>query len=146
MPDATVVLFGEGPEEDSLIERAAGHSVVLTGFRADASQLLTALDVFVHPCPIDNQPLAVLEAMAGGVPVVVADQGGVATMVTHEQTGLTAPATLEGVARAVRRLIAEPDFAARLAAAAAAEVRLQADPDTMAKRVEALYQRPPSES
>jgi glycosyltransferase involved in cell wall biosynthesis len=144
MPDITVVLFGEGPERVPLGKRADGRNVVFAGFRADAARLLRALDVFVHPCPEDNQPLAVLEAMAGGVPVVGADRGGVATMITHEVTGLLAPATPEGMGRAVRRFLADRDLAARLGAAAAVEVRREAEPCTMARRVESLYQREPT--
>jgi glycosyltransferase involved in cell wall biosynthesis len=95
---------------------------------------------------VDNQPLAVLEAMAAGVPVVVADQGGVATMVEHERTGLLAPVTEEGMAHAVARLLADRDLAARLSTTAAAEVRRDADPCTMTRRIEALYEREPETS
>ncbi len=141
LPGVTVVLFGDGPELDHLAARANGGNVLLTGFRSDASTLVRALDVFVHPCPTDNQPLAVLEAMAAGVPVVAADQGGVATMVEHERTGLLAPVSAEGMTQAVGRLLGDSDLAARLSATAADTVKRDADPAAMARRVEALYER-----
>lgn len=146
LPGVTIVLFGDGPERDHLAAQAEGGNVVLTGFRADAATLVRALDVVVHPCPVDNQPLAVLEAMAGGVPVVVADHGGVATMVEHERTGLIAPVTPEGMRSAVHRLLADRDLAARLSATAAAHVEHEADARTMTRRIEALYEPGPDES
>lgn len=140
LPGVTAVLFGDGPERDHLAASTDGGNVLLTGFRSDAVTLVRSLDVFVHPCPVDNQPLAVLEAMAGGVPVVVADQGGAATMVEHERTGLLAPVNAEGMTHAVRRLLTDRELAARLATAAAAHVERDASASTMTRRTEALYE------
>jgi glycosyltransferase involved in cell wall biosynthesis len=140
LPGVTAVVFGDGPDREHLAARARGSDVVLTGFRSDAAALISALDVVVHPCPEDNQPLAILEAMAGGVPVVVANQGGAADMVEHERTGLLAPVTREGMAAAVGRLLADKNLAGRLATAAAAHVQREANPETMTRRIEALYE------
>lgn len=139
LPGVTAVVFGDGPERERLAARASGIAVLLTGFRSDASALVSALDVFVHPCPVDNQPLAVLEAMAAGIPVVVADEGGTTDMVEHGRTGLLAPATADGMAAAVSRVLGDKELACRLAAGAAAHVEREANPGTMARRVEALY-------
>jgi phosphatidylinositol alpha 1,6-mannosyltransferase len=140
LPGVTAVVFGDGPEREHLAALARGSDVILPGFRSDAAALVSALDVFLHPCPVDNQPLAVLEALASGVPVVVADQGGTVDMVEHERTGLLAPATAEGMAEAVRRLLADKQLAGTLAAAAADHAAREADPDTMTRRIEALYE------
>ena len=142
LPGVTAVVFGDGPERDHLAALAQGSDVRLLGFRSDATALISALDVFVHPCPVDNQPLAVLEAMAGGVPVVVADQGGTVDMVEQERTGLLAPATAEGMADAVRRLLTDKELARKLAAAAADHVAREANAETMTRRIEALYEGP----
>ncbi len=142
LPGVTAVVFGDGPEREHLAALAQGSDVLLPGFRSDAAALVPALDVFLHPCPVDNQPLAVLEAMAGGVPVVVADQGGTVDMVEHERTGLLAPATAAGMADAVRRLLADQELAGAVVAAAAEHVAREADPETMTRRIEALYEEP----
>ncbi len=122
LPNAVVVILGEGPEEERLRASAEGVDLRLPGFRPDAVSLLRALDVFVHPCPTDNQPLAIFEAMAAGLPVVVADQGGTALMIDDDRTGLLAPATAEGMSAAVSRLLNEPELGMRLGAAGRAEV------------------------
>jgi glycosyltransferase involved in cell wall biosynthesis len=139
LPDAVVVLLGEGPEEDRLRALSQGVDLRLPGFRLDAVSLLPAFDVMVHPCPTDNQPLAVLEAMATGLPVVVADEGGAALLVEDGRTGLLAPATPEGMAAAVRRLIEDPTLAARVAAAGQTQVQARFSTQTMTTQLEDLY-------
>ena len=141
LPDAVVVILGEGPEEERLRSLARGVDLRLPGFRLDAVSLLPAFDVFIHPCPTDNQPLAILEAMAAGVPVIVADEGGAALMIENERTGLAAPATANGMSEAVRRLIDEPVLAERLATAGRAEVLSRFTTRTMTKQLEDLYER-----
>ena len=113
----------------------------LPGFRPDAVSLLPAFDVFIHPCPTDNQPLAIFEAMAAGVPVIVADQGGAALMVDDGRTGLRAPATPAGMSGAVSRLVDDPALAGRLAAAGRDEILSRFTTDAMTRKLEDLYER-----
>ncbi len=141
LPDAVVVILGEGPEEAGLRSCAGGVDLRLPGFRLDAVSLLPAFDVFIHPCPTDNQPLAVFEAMAAGLPIVVADAGGAALMVDDGRTGLQAPATPEGMAAAARRVLEEEGLGARLAEAGRAEVLAHFTTEAMTRQVEDLYER-----
>jgi glycosyltransferase involved in cell wall biosynthesis len=140
LPNTVVVILGEGPEQTRLRSLAANVDLRLPGFRRDAVSLLPAFDVFLHPCPTDNQPLAVLEAMAAAIPVIVADAGGAASIVETDRTGLVAPATAEGMAGAVRQLMAEPELRKRLAAAAQAEVRSTYSGEAMTRRLEQIYE------
>ena len=135
------VILGEGPEEDRLRSLAEGMDLRLPGFRLDAVSLLPAFDVFVHPCPTDNQPLAIFEAMAAGVPVIVADQGGAALMVDDGRTGLRAPATEAGMSGAVSCLLDDQALAGRLAAAGRDEVLSRFTTEAMTRHLEDLYGR-----
>ncbi len=139
LPGVHVVLIGEGPERDRLAAQAESPNLHLTGFRNDAAELLRALDVFVSPCPVENQPLAVLEAMAAGVPVVGADEGGVAELVDHGRTGLLASVTAEAMADGAARLLADRELGRRLAEAAAAEVGQRFTLAATTARIEAIY-------
>ena len=141
LPGTVAVILGEGPEEDQLRSSAKGVDLRLPGFRLDAVSLLPAFDVFMHPCPIDNQPLAIFEAMGAGVPVIVADQGGAALMVDDGRTGLRAPATAEGMSGAVSRLLDDPAVAERLAAAGRNEVLSRFTTEAMTRQLENLYDR-----
>jgi glycosyltransferase involved in cell wall biosynthesis len=141
LPGTVAVILGEGPEEDRLRALAKGVDLRLPGFRLDAVSLLPAFDLFIHPCPTDNQPLAIFEAMAAGVPVIVADQGGAALMVDDERTGLRAPATVAGMSGAVSRLADEPALAWRLATADQAKILSRFTTEAMTRQLEDLYQR-----
>lgn len=94
-PDALLVLIGLGPLEAELRERAAradlAGSVVFTGSRGDVPELLPAFDVFVLGSRQEGLPVALMEAMATGLPVVVTDVGGMPEIVTDGVEGRVVP-------------------------------------------------------
>jgi phosphatidylinositol alpha-1,6-mannosyltransferase len=125
VPEARLVLVGVGPMFDRLA-RAAGApslhgSVRLTGYlpRPDLAAALARADVFVLPCRDDRGGLqteglglAILEASAAGLPVVVGRSGGTCDAVLDGRTGLLVraedPAEL---AAALVQLLRDPDRA-----------------------------------
>lgn len=82
-PSVHAVVAGGGREEDEARLRKATSAlgvagrVHLLGHRRDVRGLLAAADVFVQPSRRDSLPIAMLEAMAAGLPVVSTDVGGV---------------------------------------------------------------------
>jgi len=89
-PDCTLAVVGDGPMLETLRQRLPQRNVVFTGFLFDddLSAAYAGADVFVFPSTTDTFGNVVLEAMASGLPVVVADKGGPAEIVRHEVTGL----------------------------------------------------------
>jgi alpha-1,6-mannosyltransferase len=78
--NATLVLFGDGPERKRL-ECAAPPGVRFAGFEKDRARLASALasaDVLVHGSPYETFGIGVAEAIASALPVVVPDAGGAA--------------------------------------------------------------------
>lgn len=75
-PRAWLVFVGDG-QLRARIEQLAGNGVVVTGYRAEARTLLGAFDLLLL-CSTDREAfgVALLEAMAAGVPVVMADRPG----------------------------------------------------------------------
>ncbi|NCT81764.1 MAG: glycosyltransferase [Comamonadaceae bacterium] len=75
--DAVLAILGEGPDEALLRGRAgADPRIRLLGFRSDVDQALKAFDLFVSPSREEAFPLAILEAMRAGRPVLsTATQG-----------------------------------------------------------------------
>ena len=75
--DAVLAILGEGPDEALLKEAAASDPRIrLLGFRSDVDQSLKAFDLFVSPSREEAFPLAILEAMRAGRPVLsTATQG-----------------------------------------------------------------------
>lgn len=92
--------------------RFAGH---LEGAGKEAA--LREADVFVLPSYQENFGIAVAEAMAAGLPVLVSDQVGIAEEVREAGAGLVVPAEAEAIAGALSSLAARP--AARIAMGAA---------------------------
>lgn len=75
--DAVLAILGEGPDDALLKAMAAGDARIrLLGFRSDVDQALKAFDLFVSPSREEAFPLAILEAMRAGRPVLsTATQG-----------------------------------------------------------------------
>jgi alpha-1,6-mannosyltransferase len=106
--DAVLVLFGDGPERERL-ERRAPAGVYFARFEKDRSRLASALasaDMLVHGCPYETFGLAVAEAAACGLPVVVPDKGGAAESADPSCSETYRSLDVEGCAAAIERLLA----------------------------------------
>jgi alpha-1,6-mannosyltransferase len=119
---AVLVLFGDGPERAHL-QSLASPGVFFAGFEKDRSQLAMALasaDVLVHACPYETSGLAVAEAVACGVPVVVPDSGGAAENADRTCSESYPSLDAEGCAEAIERLLGRNRTELRSCALAAA--------------------------
>ncbi len=122
MPGVWCWILGEGPERHRLetLARECGVAdrIRMPGWRNDAAAYCRAADVFV--CPSRHEPLGnvVLEAWAYQKPVLAAASVGPGALITHEQNGLLVPVDdPSAMAAGLTRLIEQPAFARRLAAA-----------------------------
>ena len=98
-------------------------AVTFTGHVPDASPYLQALDVLVQPGP-ESFGIALLEAMAIGVPVIAADTGGAGEIVEAGCSGLLVPAGDQPrLVEAIERLLGDRALRDRLAAAGRERVR-----------------------
>ncbi|MEM7278133.1 MAG: glycosyltransferase family 4 protein [Pseudomonadota bacterium] len=122
-PDLKVIFFGRGPLEQELrakvAEQGLSQVVHFAGFRTDLARCIPCLDLVAHPALAEGMGVAVLEAGAAAVPVVAFAVGGVREAIDHGQTGLLVePGDTLGFADALRRLLADRDYAAALGVAA----------------------------
>ena len=118
-PDDRLWIVGEGPMCEALAQQiddlqlAAG--IVLAGPFDTVEDVLRAADVYVLSSKEEGMSIALLEAMATGLPIVASDIPGNRALVEDEIHGLLTPPDDAGaLARAIERLLGEPDFAARL--------------------------------
>jgi glycosyltransferase involved in cell wall biosynthesis len=82
-----------------------------------------AADLYLHPARAENFPLAVLEAIACGAPVVASDVGGIPEIVVDGETGLLVPVgDSAALAQAAVSLLSDADTRARFSAAGVARV------------------------
>jgi glycosyltransferase involved in cell wall biosynthesis len=116
---ARLVLIGEGPEQGMIQELVAQHRlgayVRLLGLRTDVPRLLAAADLFLLTSRSEGIPLAVIEAMAAGLPVVATQVGGVGEVVEDGRSGLLAPSgDHAALAEQVLRIANDPVLSRRL--------------------------------
>jgi glycosyltransferase involved in cell wall biosynthesis len=120
-----LVVIGDGPLADELRRRAAALAltdrVEFVGSlpRAQALQRLRSVDVLLMPSLWEGMPLAALEAMAIGVPVVASAVGGLREIIEDGRSGFLVEGGDRGrYAAAVRRLSADPARRAAIVARA----------------------------
>jgi glycosyltransferase involved in cell wall biosynthesis len=143
-PEARIVIVGGGPLEPELRRLATrlglDRRVLLLGERSDARDILALFDVFVLPSLWEGLPLVLIEAAMLGKPIVAADIDGVREVLRGGATGLLVPpARPDALAAAVVRLLDDPGFAARLGAAARAEIPAEFTLERMIKETQNLY-------
>lgn len=146
LPGARVAIAGRGDQEAILRSLAAelglGDRVHLLGLRDDVDTVLSAGEVFVQSSLSEGLPLAVLEAMAAGLPVVSTRVGGIGEAVLDGTTGYMVPAAdPDRLAEALRRTLEAPDRGATLGAAGRARAESEFSVTAMAERYRAHYAR-----
>lgn len=140
---AHLVLAGEGELLPALREQGERLGVTmrlhLLGVRGDIPDLLAAADVFALSSSWEGNPLAVMEAMAAGLPLVATAVGCVPELVT-EPTGRLVPAgDTPALAAALASLAADAPLRRALGAAAARRATERFDVSQMGAAYETLY-------
>jgi glycosyltransferase involved in cell wall biosynthesis len=141
-PVSMAALVGDGPERAAVEEVAARSSgrVKVLSSREDVESVYAAADVFVLPSVSEGLSNALLEAMASGLAPLGSRVGGTAETISDGTNGLLFERDDEaGLKAAIRRLDSEAGLAARLGAAARAEVEACYALDRVVARLEALY-------
>jgi glycosyltransferase involved in cell wall biosynthesis len=140
-PQTRFVIVGDGELREPIAKRIAEaglqSQVRLAGSRPldEVATWLGAADLFVLSSRYEGLPLALMEAMAAGCPVVATDVGGVSEVVVDGSVGwLVPPADPRRLAGAINRIVGDPQ--ARQAMASAARARVLAS-----FSVEACYEK-----
>ncbi|MBO9540913.1 glycosyltransferase [bacterium] len=143
-PATRFMLVGDGEDRVALAALSAGLGLggrlLMLGSRSDVPALLAATDVFVLPSLWEGLPIALLEAMACGVPVIASAVDGSLEVVQPGLSGLLVPpGEVAPLAEAILALIRTPALAARLAAAGRERVLALYPLSRMIAAIEALY-------
>jgi glycosyltransferase involved in cell wall biosynthesis len=116
---ASLVVAGEGPNRQRLESLAAelgvSGRVLFLGDSRHVEDVFDAIEVFVLPSLVEGLPLALLEAMRAGKPVVATSVGGVPEVVTSDVNGLLVePGNTEQLADAIELMARSPELRATL--------------------------------
>jgi glycosyltransferase involved in cell wall biosynthesis len=145
-PRRHLVIVGDGPDREALMERARGtlrpDLIHFTGARDDVEALLACFDAFALTSESEGLPLVVLEAMAVGLPVVATAVGGVPDVVQPGSTGFLVPASDRiALMKELLLLSTHPQLVADVAAAGRRMVLERHSTEHMARDYEHLYRR-----
>ena len=143
-PDLHMLIAGEGPERPRLqaLVRELGLNdvIVMPGRRLDVPEMLAELDVAVCASHFEGSPLAVMEYMEAGLPIVATKVGGIPDLIEDGVHGLLVePGEPDGLAAAIHDLLNDRIRASALGARARERRRREFDLDVMVGNVEALY-------
>jgi glycosyltransferase involved in cell wall biosynthesis len=144
LPGTTLVLVGDGPEREALTRLARELGVEdrlqLVGWTDEPRRYLAGFDAFVLSSRVEGFPLAPVEAMLAGLPVVAADVGSVSEAVLDGETGFLFPAEdAEALAERVRRLLDDSELSSRLGRRGRELAVEQFTSQAMARAFEELY-------
>ena len=144
-PRLRVLIAGDGDRAGlEALARQLGldETVLFLGHRSDVPDVLFAVDVAVSSSVSEGSPLAIMEYMEAGKPVVATRVGGVPDLVEHGIHGLlVAPGNHRSMAAAVAELLRDPDRRARMGSLARERSRERFDVAVMVRTIEALYER-----
>ena len=138
-----IVAVGQGPLEQEMRalhnSMALGDRVLLLGQRDDAVAVLGACDAFVMASKNEGLPVAIMEALALGLPICATSVGGIPEAVTDGVEGqLVPPSDPESLASALTRLATDPALRSELAAGARVAGE-RYDIQTAVTRIEEIY-------
>lgn len=119
-PESTILIIGDGKERSFLEEYRVtlglkNENIRFLGFRRNTEMYLNQMDVFILPSLEEGLGIAILEAMASGVPVVATSVGGIPEIVIHGETGiLVEPKNPKALAEATISLLNNSTKAKRI--------------------------------
>jgi glycosyltransferase involved in cell wall biosynthesis len=143
VPQLHLAVVGQGPLRDE-VHRLHGDldlegRVHLLGQRDDVRELLAGADLFVLGSAHEGLPVAIMEAMAAGLPIVATDVGGVADAVPTGVCGLVVPPrSPDALAEAIVTLARNPELRQRMSVSAR-ERSADFDITTAVSRQEEVY-------
>jgi glycosyltransferase involved in cell wall biosynthesis len=143
-PTLHLAISGRGELSEALaaraIDRGIANRVHLLGLRSDIASILAAADIFVLPSLSEGLPLALLEAMFAGCPIVASDVGDVGIALAHGEVGVLVEAgNPAALAAALDGLLSDPQHARELGERAARRAAAEYDISQMVRRYVAAY-------
>jgi glycosyltransferase involved in cell wall biosynthesis len=140
--DIAVAVIGEGPERAALEEQSSGLPIDFVGnqSRADLVARVRDADVFAMPSLAETFGISAVEALAGGVPVVITSACGAAPLIEANGGRVVPPADPRALCDALRELLDAPNS---VPAYAASNLRAYCGRDAVAERFDAIYRSMP---
>jgi glycosyltransferase involved in cell wall biosynthesis len=149
--DLHILFVGDGEMRAELAAQAAasgaGKRIHFLGNRGDVPELLAVCDAFVLPSLWEGLPMALIEAMASGLPVIASEVSGTRQVMVPNETGLLVPpGDVQALSEAMVVLLSDRELARAMGAAARRRVEAAFSAKRQAEEHVALYRRALQES
>lgn len=144
-PAINAVLVGEGSRraflEDIAKSLNVADKIVFLGYRHDVRQLYAAFDLFTLVSRTEGLPMALLEAMASGIPVVASSVGAIPELIgTNERGLLVKPCNVNEIVKAIKWHILNHEASKLLAVKGQELIKISYSSDHMCLAYENLYE------
>jgi glycosyltransferase involved in cell wall biosynthesis len=139
-----VILVGDGPARSELVrlvkENGLENDVLFVGFQPNVAHWLSMMDAFVLPSLTEGTPMALLEAMSMGVPVIASAVGGVPKVVKDGLNGfLVEPGNVGQISERLRCLKEDRCLRESVAQAGVETIRTHYDAGRWCVRIQEEY-------
>lgn len=146
LPSTQFKVAGDGPEraaiEHSIREQNLSGNVTLLGRHEDMPGFFASIDVLFSSSRAEGLPMALLEGMASGAPIVATAVGDVPAIVRNEVTGLLVPSgDVQAMAAALIRLLKDSALRKKLGDAAQTFVKTEFSAERMTQAYRMFYER-----
>jgi len=145
-PEATFVWLGDGELLEFIREKVKGMSlgerILLPGYEANPSAWYAKTHIYFQPSLRESHGIAVIEAMAHGLPCVVANTGGLPESVLNGETGYVCPPDdATGYAGCITELLGDIELRERMGAAGQQRMERYFSEEIQEQKILALYGR-----
>ena len=125
--------------EEYAKSRGVSDSVVFLGYRRDIPRICSCADVFLHTSYQEGLPVAVMEAMACGTPIVASRIRGNVDLIEDGVNGLLCdPKDAEGFADKIQTLLKEPELARKIRKYSLEKIK-RYDKNVVAEQLREIY-------
>lgn len=145
-PNPTLVLVGDGPER-TVLERefeseVSENKLLFMGLRRDIPSILAACDIFVLSSLREGFPVAIIEAMAMGLPVIASNIAGVPELIDSGSNGfLVQPGDVDELSLSLLEVISNIDLAKSMGIQGRRIARREYSIERMVSEYHSLYQK-----
>jgi len=138
------VIIGDGEEKEDLYNFVKGNNlqnyIIFTGYRKDVLMLMPEFDIFVLPSLWEGLPMALVEAMATGLPCIATDVSGNSEIVVDRVTGfIVPPRSPIAISDAIKILIGNRNLRRSMGCNGCTRVINEFSAQKMAKEYEKVY-------
>ncbi|MEI2771026.1 MAG: glycosyltransferase family 4 protein [Nitrosomonas ureae] len=146
VPQAKLVFIGEGPEREELqncvLTNGLAKKVLIMGSRDDVRDLYKGFDIFFLASYQEGLPMALLEAMASGVPVIATAVGAIPEVIQNKNNGIIVrPGNIEEMLQAIKIMFLEEELRNLMGEKGMMTVRQRYSSERMLKEYEKLYEQ-----